>query len=88
MSKTFVSTLREWASLRSTFFGQVVDSATMMIAVFAREMVGFTLPGVGMHALVLGFLTKTLKFTLGYKVGSALNPAPEFGSCAIAYGVD
>lgn len=34
---------------------------------------------------VLGLLVTTLKFTLGFNVGSALNPASDFGPRVIAY---
>jgi aquaglyceroporin related protein, other eukaryote len=87
MSKTFFSTPREWVSLQSAFFNQVVGSAIMMIAVFALGDDQNNPPGAGMHALVLGFLVTTLKFTLGYNIGSALNPASDFGPRVVAYAV-
>ncbi|RBR08468.1 uncharacterized protein FIESC28_10268 [Fusarium coffeatum] len=87
MSMTFFSTPREWVSLKSAFFNQVVGSAIMMIAVFALGDDQNNPPGAGMHALVLGFLVTTLKFTLGYNIGSALNPASDFGPRVIAYAV-
>ncbi|KAF5227630.1 hypothetical protein FAUST_11650, partial [Fusarium austroamericanum] len=87
MSMTFFSTPREWVTLKSAFFNQVVGSAIMMIAVFALGDDQNNPPGAGMHALVLGFLVTTLKFTLGYNIGSALNPASDFGPRVIAYAV-
>ncbi|KAF5021107.1 hypothetical protein F66182_6866 [Fusarium sp. NRRL 66182] len=87
MSMTFFSTPREWVSMQSAFFNQVVGSAIMMIAVFALGDDQNNPPGAGMHALVLGFLVTTLKFTLGYNIGSALNPASDFGPRVIAYAV-
>ncbi|KAK7414107.1 hypothetical protein QQX98_007050 [Neonectria punicea] len=87
MSKTFFSTPREWVSLPSAFFNQVVGSAVMMIAVFALGDDHNNPPGAGMHALILGFLVTTLKFTLGYNIGSALNPASDFGPRVVAYAV-
>ncbi|KAM0215265.1 hypothetical protein ACHAQI_003045 [Fusarium lateritium] len=87
MSMTFFSTPREWVSLSSAFFNQVVGSAIMMIAVFALGDDQNNPPGAGMHALVLGFLVTTLKFTLGYNIGSALNPASDFGPRVVAYAV-
>ncbi|KAF4993420.1 hypothetical protein FGRMN_6508 [Fusarium graminum] len=87
MSATFFSTPREWVSLSSAFFNQVVGSAIMMIAVFALGDDQNNPPNAGMHALVLGFLVTTLKFTLGYNIGSALNPASDFGPRVIAYAV-
>ncbi|KAM0541889.1 hypothetical protein ACHAPJ_013035 [Fusarium lateritium] len=87
MSMTFFSTPREWVSLQSAFFNQVVGSAIMMIAVFALGDDQNNPPGAGMHALVLGFLVTTLKFTLGYNIGSALNPASDFGPRVVSYAV-
>lgn len=37
--------------------------------------------------LVLGLLVTTLKMTLGFNIGSALNPASDFGPRVIAYAV-
>ncbi|OIW26361.1 aquaporin-like protein [Coniochaeta ligniaria NRRL 30616] len=87
MSKTFFSTPREWVSMGSAFFNQVVGGAIMMTAVLALGDDQNNPPGAGMHALVLGLLVTTLKFTLGYNVGSALNPASDFGPRVIAYAV-
>ncbi|OTA99404.1 hypothetical protein M426DRAFT_47133, partial [Hypoxylon sp. CI-4A] len=86
-AKTFFSTPQEWVSLGTAFFDQVVGSAIMMIAVFALGDDQNNPPGAGMHALVLGLLVTTLKFTLGYNIGSALNPASDFGPRVIAYAV-
>lgn len=87
VSKSFFSTPQEWVSVRSAFFNQVVGGAVMMIAVFALGDDQNNPPGAGMHAFVLGLLVTTLKFTLGYNVGSALNPASDFGPRVIAYAV-
>ena len=87
LSKTFFSTPQEWVSMRSAFGNQVVGSAVMMIAVFALGDDQNNPPGAGMHALVLGFLVTALKFTLGFNIGSALNPASDFGPRVIAYAV-
>ncbi|KAI1408979.1 aquaporin-like protein [Hypoxylon sp. FL1857] len=84
-AKTFFSTPQEWVSLRTAFFDQVVGSAIMMIAVFALGDDQNNPPGAGMHALVLGLLVTTLKFTLGYNIGSALNPASDFGPRVVAW---
>ncbi|KAI1137124.1 aquaporin-like protein [Hypoxylon sp. FL0543] len=86
-AKTFFSTPQEWVSLGSAFFDQVVGSAIMMIAVFALGDDQNNPPGAGMHALVLGLLVTTLKFTLGYNIGSALNPASDFGPRVVAWAV-
>lgn len=37
--------------------------------------------------LVLGLLVTTLKMTLGFNIGSALNPASDFGPRVIAYAI-
>ncbi|KAI1479064.1 aquaporin-like protein [Daldinia eschscholtzii] len=86
-AKTFFSSPQEWVSLGSAFFDQVVGSAIMMIAVFALGDDQNNPPGAGMHALVLGLLVTTLKFTLGYTIGSALNPASDFGPRVVAWAV-
>ncbi|KAJ9145135.1 Aquaporin-like protein [Pleurostoma richardsiae] len=87
MPKTFFSTPQEWVSLRSAFANQVVGSAVMMIAVLALGDDQNNPPGAGMHALVLGLLVTTLKFTLGYNTGSSLNPASDFGPRVVAWAV-
>jgi aquaglyceroporin related protein len=87
LSKTFFSTPQEWVSLGSAFFNQVVGGAIMMTAVLALGDDQNNPPGAGMHALVLGLLVTTLKFTVGYNVGSALNPASDFGPRVVAYAV-
>ncbi|KAI1392781.1 aquaporin-like protein [Hypoxylon trugodes] len=86
-AKTFFSTPKEWVSMGTAFFAQVVGSAIMMIAVFALGDDRNNPPGAGMHALVLGLLVTTLKFTLGYNIGSALNPASDFGPRVVAWAV-
>ncbi|XXH05606.1 Peroxisomal membrane protein PAS20 [Hypoxylon texense] len=87
MAKTFFSSPQEWVSPGSAFFDQVVGGAIMMIAVFALGDDCNNPPGAGMHALVLGLLLTTLKFTLGYNIGSALNPASDFGPRLVAWAV-
>ncbi|KAF3057203.1 hypothetical protein GL218_06282 [Daldinia childiae] len=84
-AKTFFSNPQEWVSLGTAFFDQIVGSAIMMIAVFALGDDQNNPPGAGMHALVLGLLVTTLKFTLGYTIGSALNPASDFGPRVVAW---
>ncbi|KAI1464087.1 aquaporin-like protein [Daldinia caldariorum] len=86
-AKAFFSSPQEWVSLGSAFFDQVVGSAIMTIAVFALGDDQNNPPGAGMHALVLGLLVTTLKFTLGYTIGSALNPASDFGPRVVAWAV-
>ncbi|KAI1099957.1 aquaporin-like protein [Jackrogersella minutella] len=86
-AKSFFSSPQEWVSPGTAFFDQVVGSAIMMIAVFALGDDANNPPGAGMHALVLGLLLTTLKFTLGYNVGSALNPASDFGPRVVAWAV-
>ncbi|KAI1656921.1 aquaporin-like protein [Daldinia decipiens] len=86
-AKTFFSSPQEGVSLGTAFFDQIVGSAIMMIAVFALGDDQNNPPGVGMHALVLGLLVTTLKFTLGYTIGSALNPASDFGPRVVAWAV-
>ena len=85
VSRSFFSTPQEWVTATSAFFNQVVGGAVMMIAVFALGDDQNNPPGAGMHAFVLGLLVTTLKFTLGYNVGSALNPASDFGPRVVAY---
>lgn len=87
VSKSFFSTPQEWVSVTSAFCNQVVGGAIMTIAVFALGDDQNNPPGAGMHAFVLGLLVTTLKFTLGYNVGSALNPASDFGPRVIAYAI-
>ncbi|KAI2604685.1 aquaporin-like protein [Hypoxylon sp. NC1633] len=86
-AKTFFSSPQEWVSMGTAFFDQVVGSAIMMLAVFALGDDQNNPPGAGMHALVLGLLLTTLKFTLGYNIGSALNPASDFGPRLVAWAV-
>ncbi|KAI8626727.1 aquaporin-like protein [Xylariaceae sp. FL1651] len=86
-AKTFFSSPPEWASMGTACFNQLVGSAVMTIAVFALGDDQNNPPGAGMHAFVLGLLVTTLKFTLGYNIGSALNPASDFGPRIIAYAV-
>ncbi|KAI0149920.1 aquaporin-like protein [Hypoxylon sp. NC0597] len=87
IAKTFFSTPKEWVSGGTAVFDQVVGGAIMMIAVFALGDDQNNPPGAGMHALVLGLLVTTLKFTLGYNIGSALNPASDFGPRIVAWAV-
>ncbi|KAI0384159.1 aquaporin-like protein [Hypomontagnella monticulosa] len=86
-AKTFFSSPQEWVSMGTAFLDQVVGSAIMMIAVFALGDDRYDPPGAGMHALVLGLLVTTLKFTFGYNIGSALNPASDFGPRVVAWAV-
>jgi aquaglyceroporin related protein len=87
MSKTFFSTPQEWVSFRSAFANQVVGSAVQMMAVLALGDDQNNPPGAGMHAFVIGLLVTTTKWTLGYNIGSALNPASDFGPRVIVYAV-
>ncbi|CAJ2500338.1 Uu.00g031910.m01.CDS01 [Anthostomella pinea] len=82
---SFFSTPPDWVSLGTAFLNQMVGSAIMMIAVFALGDDQNNPPGAGMHAFVLGLLVTTLKMTLGFNIGSALNPASDFGPRVIAY---
>ncbi|KAI0007779.1 aquaporin-like protein [Xylariaceae sp. FL0662B] len=86
-AKTFFSSPQEWVSPGTAFFDQLVGSAIMAIVVFALGDDQNNPPGAGMHAFVLGLLVTTLKFTLGYNIGSALNPASDFGPRVVAWAV-
>ncbi|KAI0015228.1 aquaporin-like protein [Xylariomycetidae sp. FL0641] len=86
-AKTFFSSPQTWVSPGNAVVNQMVGSAIMMIAVFALGDDQNNPPGAGMHAFVLGLLVTSLKFTLGFNVGSALNPASDFGPRIIAYAV-
>ncbi|KAI1865348.1 uncharacterized protein JN550_008396 [Neoarthrinium moseri] len=86
-SQALLSTPQSWVSPGNAFLNQCVGSAIMMIAVFALGDDQNNPPGAGMHAFVLGLLVTTLKFTMGFNIGSALNPASDFGPRVIAYAV-
>ncbi|KAI0178831.1 aquaporin-like protein [Hypoxylon sp. FL1284] len=86
-AKTFFSSPQEWVSLTSAVADQIVGSAITSIAVLALGDDANNPPGAGMHAFVLGLLVTTMKFTLGYNIGSALNPASDFGPRLIAWAV-
>ncbi|KAK9781172.1 hypothetical protein SCAR479_04993 [Seiridium cardinale] len=86
-SKAFLSTPQSWVTPGNAFLNQSVGSAIMMIVVFALGDDQNNPPGAGMHAFVLGLLVATLKMTLGFNIGSALNPASDFGPRLIAYAV-
>ncbi|KAK8036748.1 Glycerol uptake facilitator protein [Apiospora phragmitis] len=58
-----------------------------MIAVFALGDDQNSPPGMGMHAFILRMLQTTLKFSLGYNTGSALNPASDFGPRLVTWAV-
>ncbi|KAF3022470.1 hypothetical protein E8E14_010134 [Neopestalotiopsis sp. 37M] len=86
-SKAFISTPQSWVSAGNAFLNQSVGSAIMMIVVFALGDDQNNPPGAGMHAFVLGLLVAILKMALGFNIGSALNPASDFGPRLIAYAV-
>ncbi|KAK9426721.1 hypothetical protein SUNI508_00248 [Seiridium unicorne] len=86
-SKAFLSTPQSWVTPGNAFLNQSVGSAIMMIVVFALGDDQNNPPGAGMHAFVLGLLVATLKMTLGFNIGSALNPASDFGPRLIAYAI-
>ncbi|KAH8592742.1 aquaporin-like protein [Bisporella sp. PMI_857] len=87
MSETF-STPQTWVRPGTAFLNQAVGSAVMLIAVFALSDDQNNPPGAGMHAfIILGLLVATLKFSLGWNIGSAFNPASDFGPRVIAYAV-
>ncbi|KAJ6437120.1 C6 transcription factor [Purpureocillium lavendulum] len=75
----FCATPQEWMSTAGAVFSQLVQSAIMMIMVFALGDDQNDPPGAGMHAFILGLLVTSLKLTLGHNTGSALNPAADFG---------
>ncbi|KAK8001155.1 hypothetical protein PG991_013377 [Apiospora marii] len=85
--QSFFSYPQEWVSNETAFCSQVVAGAVMMIAVFALGDDQNNPPGMGMHAFILGMLQTTLKFSLGYNTGSALNPASDFGPRLVAWAV-
>ncbi|KAK8036132.1 hypothetical protein PG993_008746 [Apiospora rasikravindrae] len=85
--QSFFSYPQEWVSNETAFSSQVVAGAVMMIAVFALGDDQNNPPGMGMHAFILGMLQTTLKFSLGYNTGSALNPASDFGPRLVAWAV-
>jgi aquaglyceroporin related protein len=87
ISTSFFSTPQPWVSRGSAVFNQVVASAIMSMAVLSLGDDHNNPPGHGMSALILGLLLTTLKLTLGYNVGSALNPASDFGPRVIAYAI-
>ncbi|KAG9255432.1 aquaporin-like protein [Emericellopsis atlantica] len=87
MSKAFFTTPKDFVTVKSAFLNQVVGGAIMMIAIFALGDDQNNPPGAGMHAFILGLLVTTLKFTLGFNVGTAINPAIDFGPRVIAYVV-
>ncbi|KFA66892.1 hypothetical protein S40285_02330 [Stachybotrys chlorohalonatus IBT 40285] len=87
MARSFFSTPQEWMSLRSAFASQLVGSAVMSMTVLALGDDQNNPPGAGMHALIIGLLVTTLRFTLGYNIGAALNPASDFGPRVVAYAV-
>lgn len=82
---SFFSSPQEWVSDLSAFFSQFVAGAVMMIAVLALGDDSNNPPGAGLHAFILGLLVTTLKFTMGYNTGSALNPASDLGPRLVAY---
>ncbi|ETS80025.1 hypothetical protein PFICI_07554 [Pestalotiopsis fici W106-1] len=86
-SKAFISTPQSWVSPGNAFLNQSVGSAIMVIVVFALGDDQNNPPGAGMHAFVLGLLVAILKMALGFNIGSALNPASDFGPRLIAYAV-
>ncbi|XDG08451.1 hypothetical protein ABKA04_008066 [Annulohypoxylon sp. FPYF3050] len=75
----FFSSPQPWVPVDTAILNQMVGGAIMMIAVFAVGDDHNNPPEAGMHGLVLGLLLTALKFTLGFNVGSALNPASDFG---------
>ncbi|KAI1406266.1 aquaporin-like protein [Hypoxylon fuscum] len=85
--KNFFSYPQDWVSPATAFCSQFVAGAIMMIAVFALGDDQNNPPGAGMHAFILGLLQATLKFSLGYNTGSALNPASDFGPRLVALWV-
>ncbi|KAI1274583.1 aquaporin-like protein [Xylaria sp. FL0933] len=84
-AKVLFSTPNAWVSIGTACFNQMVGSAVMMVAVFALGDDQNNPPGAGMHAFILGLLVTTLRFALGYNIGSAFNPASDFGPRVIAY---
>ncbi|KAI0178904.1 aquaporin-like protein [Hypoxylon sp. FL1284] len=85
--KNFFSYPQDWVSPGTAFGSQFVAAAVMMIAVLSLGDDQNNPPGAGMHAFILGLLQATLKFTLGYNTGSALNPASDFGPRLVALWV-
>ncbi|KAI0015197.1 aquaporin-like protein [Xylariomycetidae sp. FL0641] len=83
----FFSYPQEWVTNITAAFSQFVAGAIMMIAVMSLGDDQNNPPGAGMHAFILGLLQATLKFTLGYNTGSALNPASDFGPRVVALAV-
>ncbi|KAI0966463.1 aquaporin-like protein [Xylaria arbuscula] len=74
-------------SMGTAYLNQIVGSAVMMVAVFALGDDQNNPPGAGMHALILGLLVTTLRFALGYNIGSSFNPASDFGPRVITYAI-
>ncbi|KAI1342958.1 aquaporin-like protein [Xylariaceae sp. FL0016] len=83
----FFSCPQNWVSNVGTFISQFVAGSVMMIAVFALDDDQNNPPGAGTHAFILGLLQASLKFSLGYNTGSALNPASDFGPRLVALWV-
>ncbi|RYO96729.1 hypothetical protein DL764_007415 [Monosporascus ibericus] len=86
-SKSFFSAPQPEVSLGTALLNQLVGGAIMVIAVFALGDDQNNPPGAGMHAFVIGLLVCMLRFSVGYTVGSALNPASDFGPRVVAYAV-
>ncbi|RYO94678.1 hypothetical protein DL766_007972 [Monosporascus sp. MC13-8B] len=85
--EAFFSTPQPEVSLGTALLNQLVGGAIMVIAVFALGDDQNNPPGAGMHAFVIGLLVCMLRFSVGYTVGSALNPASNFGPRVVAYAV-
>jgi aquaglyceroporin related protein len=87
VSASFFSTPQPWVSRGSAILNQVVASAIMSMAVLSLGDDRNNPPAHGMSAFIFGLLVTTLKLTLGYNVGAALNPASDFGPRVIAYAI-
>ncbi|KAI1459558.1 aquaporin-like protein [Annulohypoxylon moriforme] len=87
-SRAFFSTPEKWIPLGTAFLNQIVGGAAMMIAVFAlgNNRTNNSMEA-GSQALALGLLLTTLRFALGFNVGSALNPASDFGPRLVLWAV-
>ncbi|KAI1091660.1 aquaporin-like protein [Rostrohypoxylon terebratum] len=84
-AKTFFSTPQPWVPISAAVLNQVIGGAFMMMVVFALGDNNNEPLGSGMNAFVFGLLITTLKFTLGFNVGSSLNPASDLASRIVLY---
>jgi aquaglyceroporin related protein len=79
--------LRPWVQPSTAFFTELLGSAVVTCTIMALGDSGNSLPGAGMHALIIGLVVTATSMGLAWPTRGCFNPARDFGPRLAALAV-